>query len=163
LNWEFFRDIIIEFTVNYLDGQGRMTVPMVNDAMQLQSTDLELATFGEVLYAFSTLRSTSSRRRGARANGELLPWDDSMLNAAAERESQQLPPRMAPAAAPRVSPIDLDRPVKTRRASGRCHCGECRNCQENARWERIFQEKFANADYYHHDIRIRYASPLSSV
>ena len=54
-------------------------------------------------------------------------------------------------------------PAKARRAAGRCTCGQCRNCQENARWERIFQEKFANSDYYHHDIRIRYASPLSSV
>jgi len=34
---------------------------------------------------------------------------------------------------------------------------------ENARWERIFQEKFANSDYYNHEIRIHYASPLSSI
>jgi hypothetical protein len=62
-----------------------------------------------------------------------------------------------------VDPVPQARLTKSRRASGRCHCGQCRNCQENARWERIFQEKFANSDYYHHDIRIRYASPLSSV
>jgi hypothetical protein len=67
------------------------------------------------------------------------------------------------AAPPRVDPVPQARPAKSRRASGRCHCGQCRNCQENARWERIFQEKFANSDYYHHDIRVRYASPLSSV
>jgi hypothetical protein len=136
---------------------------MVNEAITLQSTDFELATFGEVLYAFSTLRSTSSRRRGGRTGGELLPWDETLLNAAAEREAQQMTPKVAPPPPARLNAADLDRPVKTRRMSGRCHCGQCRNCQENARWERIFQEKFANADYYHHEIRVRYSSPLSSV
>ncbi|HTQ56743.1 MAG TPA: hypothetical protein VMI94_19890 [Bryobacteraceae bacterium] len=136
---------------------------MVNDAMQLQSAEFELATFGEVLYAFSTLRSTSNRRRGTRVTGEMLPWDENLLSAAAEREAQKVPPRAPASAQPRMHPAALERPARTRRVSGRCTCGQCRNCLENARWERIFQEKFANADYYHHDIRIRYASPLSSV
>lgn len=30
----------------------------------------------------------------------------------------------------------------------RCRCGDCPYCRENARWERIFQEKFADPDYY---------------
>lgn len=30
----------------------------------------------------------------------------------------------------------------------RCRCGCCQTCIENARWERIFQEKFADPDYY---------------
>lgn len=30
----------------------------------------------------------------------------------------------------------------------RCRCGKCPACTENARWERIFQEKFADPDYY---------------
>jgi hypothetical protein len=30
----------------------------------------------------------------------------------------------------------------------RCRCGVCPRCQENARWERIFQEKFADPYYY---------------
>ena len=135
---------------------------MVNESIALESTQFELATFGEVLYAFSALRSTSGRRRAARTPIELLPWE-SMQGAAAECDS--LPePRKASAPAPaRIDSAPEARPAKSRRASGRCHCGQCRNCQENARWERIFQEKFANSDYYHHDIRVRYASPLSSV
>jgi len=40
-----------------------------------------------------------------------------------------------------------------------CECGSCPNCQENARWERIFQEKFADPDYYR-PRPIRRASPL---
>jgi hypothetical protein len=30
----------------------------------------------------------------------------------------------------------------------RCHCGACPRCQEEARWERIFNERFADPDYY---------------
>jgi hypothetical protein len=30
----------------------------------------------------------------------------------------------------------------------RCQCGVCQTCQDSARWERIFQEKFADPDYY---------------
>jgi hypothetical protein len=38
-----------------------------------------------------------------------------------------------------------------RRASRRpvrCACAVCASCVENARWERIFNEKFADPDYY---------------
>jgi hypothetical protein len=29
-----------------------------------------------------------------------------------------------------------------------CHCGACHSCLENARWEKIFNEKFADPTYY---------------
>jgi hypothetical protein len=29
-----------------------------------------------------------------------------------------------------------------------CRCGACPQCQENARWDRIFNERFADPDYY---------------
>jgi hypothetical protein len=29
-----------------------------------------------------------------------------------------------------------------------CKCGKCKWCPENARWARIFNEKFANPAYY---------------
>ena len=135
---------------------------MVNESVALQSTVLELATFGEVLYAFSALRSTSGRRRSARAANELLPWGETIPGAGVECDVPPPPRKALVPVQHRMDPLPQP-PVKARRSSGRCHCGQCRNCLENARWERIFQEKFANADYYHHDIRIRYASPLSSV
>jgi hypothetical protein len=135
---------------------------MVNESIGLQSTGFELATFGEVLYAFSVLRSTSGRRRCARAASELLPWE-TMPGIAPECDVTPEPRKAVVHAPPRVDAVPQAHPAKARRASGRCHCGQCRNCQENARWERIFQEKFANSDYYHHDIRIRYDSPLSNV
>lgn len=30
----------------------------------------------------------------------------------------------------------------------RCHCGVCPRCREEARWNRIFDERFADPDYY---------------
>ena len=29
-----------------------------------------------------------------------------------------------------------------------CDCGQCQRCQGNARWDRIFKEKFADPTYY---------------
>jgi hypothetical protein len=40
-----------------------------------------------------------------------------------------------------------------------CQCGVCPFCLENARWDRIFQEKFADPDYYK-GVPIRFSSPL---
>jgi hypothetical protein len=44
-----------------------------------------------------------------------------------------------------------DGPNETRRwlhAPKRCKCGKCAMCVDNARWERIFTEKFADPNYY---------------
>jgi hypothetical protein len=32
--------------------------------------------------------------------------------------------------------------------SARCKCGTCASCKDNARWDRIFAEKFADPTYY---------------
>ncbi len=42
----------------------------------------------------------------------------------------------------------------------RCHCGKCPTCMENARWERIFNEKFADPTYYTTRL-VRFDSPLA--
>lgn len=47
------------------------------------------------------------------------------------------------------------RPASTRR----CNCGRCWICLDNARWERIFQEKFADPNYYT-GLPIRHRSAL---
>ena len=36
----------------------------------------------------------------------------------------------------------------TARSPRRCACGVCPSCQDNARWERIFREKFEDPNYY---------------
>ena len=49
-------------------------------------------------------------------------------------------------------------PKRTVRAA-RCRCGHCRSCIDNARWERIFNEKFADP-YYYAPRPVRQASSL---
>jgi hypothetical protein len=44
-----------------------------------------------------------------------------------------------------------------------CRCGHCQQCLDNARWERIFAEKFADPTYYTSGLVIRTASPLTSI
>ena len=51
-------------------------------------------------------------------------------------------------------------PIKDRRR--RCRCGRCHQCLDNARWERIFTEKFADPDYYTRIVP-HMASPLTSI
>lgn len=49
-------------------------------------------------------------------------------------------------ARPRATLAD---PVPTRVSRRRgCTCGICRHCIENARWDKIFNEKFADPNYY---------------
>jgi hypothetical protein len=44
----------------------------------------------------------------------------------------------------------------------RCRCGSCRKCEEDARWERIFIEKFADPMYYAERVP-SLGSPLASI
>ena len=43
-----------------------------------------------------------------------------------------------------AAPVKIPRRAMARR----CSCGRCTCCLDNARWERIFQEKFADQTYY---------------
>ena len=45
-------------------------------------------------------------------------------------------------------PIAMNSARPRTRAAGRCACGQCKACQDNARWDRVFNEKFADPDYY---------------
>jgi len=55
-----------------------------------------------------------------------------------------------------ASPVQLPKRLKV----SRCRCGVCRTCLEDARWERIFREKFADPTYYG-DRPPRLSSPLA--
>ena len=46
---------------------------------------------------------------------------------------------------PAALPVRAARTVKPARCPRGC---TCRTCADNARWERIFQEKFADPNYY---------------
>jgi|SRR5579862_1492175 len=51
-------------------------------------------------------------------------------------------------------------PVSRVRRHRRCQCGACNWCLDNARWERIFNEKFADPSYYG-PLKIRHNSSLA--
>jgi hypothetical protein len=53
----------------------------------------------------------------------------------ARKKRSELPPEnmMAQARCPKVK---------------RCRCGACLRCMEEARWDRIFNERFADPNYY---------------
>ena len=42
----------------------------------------------------------------------------------------------------------------------RCNCGKCALCRDNAKWEKVFNEKFADPDYYK-SASTRNGSPLN--
>jgi len=54
----------------------------------------------------------------------------------------------------------VERERKPPRVFRRCVCGLCKMCQDNARWERIFQAKFADPDYYQRRSLV-HSSPLA--
>jgi hypothetical protein len=53
-------------------------------------------------------------------------------------------------------------PASKAKNSRYCKCRVCPVCVENARWERIFQEKFADPHYYS-GLQMRRGSPLEPV
>jgi hypothetical protein len=65
----------------------------------------------------------------------------------------------APARASRAL-LDSRPPRKDRKV--RCHCGLCKQCADNARWERIFREKFSDPNYYTWR-GVQHVSPLASL
>jgi hypothetical protein len=60
---------------------------------------------------------------------------------------------------------DLEKRVQQPRRHQRiiCRCGHCQCCVDNARWERIFAEKFADPTYYTSGPVTWMASPLTSI
>jgi hypothetical protein len=51
-------------------------------------------------------------------------------------------------------------PTPKVRKRGRCNCGGCPQCLDNARWDRIFDEKFNDPTYYG-ALNVRHSSTLA--
>jgi hypothetical protein len=70
-----------------------------------------------------------------------------------------------PTDASRVSAQPETRKIRrepTKDLKMKCACGTCVRCLDNARWERIFAEKFADPNYYANR-GPRIVSPLTSL
>jgi|SRR5579862_1133345 len=65
-----------------------------------------------------------------------------------------------PAAQPAAKAARTAESVSRVRRLRRCQCGACNRCLDNARWERIFNEKFADPTYYG-PLKIRHNSSLA--
>jgi hypothetical protein len=57
--------------------------------------------------------------------------------------------------------VPSPKPIPAKRG-GRCACGACQPCLDNARWDRIFNEKFADPTYYG-KLTVRQCSTLADV
>jgi hypothetical protein len=57
---------------------------------------------------------------------------------------------------------ELAQETNSRTPRARCRCGSCLKCEEDARWERIFVEKFADPMYYAERLP-SLGSPLASI
>jgi hypothetical protein len=65
-----------------------------------------------------------------------------VLNAGIAAMLSELQQRQDVVAAP------IARQIKRGGLKSRCSCRTCATCADNARWERVFNEKFADPSYY---------------
>lgn len=64
---------------------------------------------------------------------------------------------------PRPAQSPPGEPEQTHQSRSRlCSCGTCGRCRDNDRWNRIFDEKFADPSYYGR-VSIRHNSSLAGV
>ena len=61
---------------------------------------------------------------------------------------------------PRNAPVETEDSRSRVRQRQYCLCGQCRWCLDNARWERIFNEKFLDPTYYGR-LTVRHSSTLA--
>jgi hypothetical protein len=58
---------------------------------------------------------------------------------------------------------DIHSNIRMRPKSPCCRSGKCASCIEEARWERLFRQKFADAHYYSRRQSLWSVSPLAEV
>ena len=148
------------------------TVSSFNEDNFLASPDV-------VAGLLASMGDSRADRRG-RAIRELPSWLSQLLASADQVAKERCPspvPSSQPHCAPVLPVVPVAKPVQASRGRhsafgpairakalsarrGRCRCGGCQQGLENAHWNRIFDEKFADPAYYGH-LRIRRSSTLA--
>jgi hypothetical protein len=122
--------------------------PTPTDESFLASTADLISLLGKI--AAPATRHSANRRRDARLAQEAL---SQIVPSPLEEAETTCSTRVA-----RVErKDDLDR-VRRRQF---CKCGACKWCVDNARWERIFNEKFSDPTYYG-PLHVRRSSSLAA-
>lgn len=135
-----------------------------------------LASTDDLLSLLAQFGMTYPRRSSERRNDEDLARaalfnlfqtvapDEARPTPAVISEPAMAPPQMIrekqrPSSSPRNPTVETKDRVRTARRQP-CQCGECKSCLDNARWDRIFNEKFADPTYYG-PITIKHSSCLA--
>lgn len=133
-------------------------------ARTAQPAEYYLATAGDLFHLIDHFahyhRGHSSQRRLDQETAQAA-LSNLLLNIVTVEEQVRPQPSIRPAARRLQSgkPASAAKPArgsgrqvgeagKAPRQRGHCKCGHCKACLENARWERIFNEKFAVPGYY---------------
>jgi len=110
-----------------------------------------LTQFGETYPRRSTQRrSDEDLARAAMFNlfqSVVLP-EDLPNQAATQRVTAPPVVRGGAAGVSLNATAEKKKPVSRLARRSVCRCGKCQSCLDNARWERIFNEKFADPTYY---------------
>lgn len=138
----------------------------MTDLSNVNSADF-LASAADLISVFAHLANSSrGQSRQHRRDREFIQTALDNLRGELAETNELAPldlPAPAVAAAPpprrRALPDGKDIPAKKGRKH--CQCGQCKWCLDNARWDRIFNEKYADPTYYS-GLMIRQASTLAA-
>ena len=100
---------------------------------------------------------------GLRPNHDAVPSEEEIMELSSPESIQALMGiygNPAPVRRRRGAKDNTQSASKGRRM--RCRCGQCRQCLDNLRWERIFAEKFADPGYHTRSV-VHISSPLTSL
>lgn len=77
-----------------------------------------------------------------------LPALTPSLPAASPVPAPRTLPRDAALTSRQRNPVEAKHGPSDTRRRPHCQCGNCKWCVDNARWDRVFNEKFADPNYY---------------
>ena len=122
-----------------------------------------LASTTDLISVFAHLANSSrGQSRQHRRDREFIQTALSSLRGEFATTNQLAPMAVAaPAAAGAYPPRRTLVGVKAKKGRKYCQCGQCTWCLENARWNRIFNEKYADPTYYS-GLMLRHSSTLAA-